>query len=240
MDIGFVHRRLVARNSLEDWDWLSLCMQSIISQPTDILSITEQDPAALPSSLVRLLSSYILHRLRNFEEDESFSIERRTALDSDETLERIDSFSRTLGAFGDANESVKAVFGGSYAPDAKAIIKEFQFVLERAETVGRSLREQLVYTASIASLKKSRLGIQQNRSVNKLTQLAFVFIPLTFITSVFGMNIVPLSGDRARWWTVLVGAVICYAILTITLFLLNEGVKDWLFDAKVSLVSRNE
>jgi hypothetical protein len=62
-------------------------------------------------------------------------------------------------------------------------------VFDRHNDVSQPLREQLNYNASIASLKESRLGIQQNQSVKRLTQLAFVFILLSFITSVFGMNI---------------------------------------------------
>lgn len=81
-------------------------------------------------------------------------------------------------------------------------------------------RAQIGYEASVASLEESKLGIElskagltQNQSVKRLTQLAFIFIPLSFLTSVFGMNIDVLAGDGARWWTVIIGGVIVYILV---------------------------
>lgn len=66
------------------------------------------------------------------------------------------------------------------------------------------------------SLEESRMGTKQNQSVKRLTQLAFIFIPLSFITSLFGMNIDVLTGAGTKWWTVVIGAVIVYVIVGIS------------------------
>jgi Mg2+ and Co2+ transporter CorA len=194
---------------------------------SDIIGGAQQDPSQLLVPIIRLVSSLLLAYLRNFEKEAPKTFKFGTTSDPEEPLKQMDVFNKTLKTLRDSNESVKSLFSGSPTPESVAIVREFQFVLDRHESVGQSLREQLNYTASIASLKESRLGIQQNQSVKRLTQLAFVFIPLNFVTSVFGMNITPLSGDGAKWWTVLVGAVICYALLAMPLFLLNRQFKEW-------------
>lgn len=110
-------------------------------------------------------------------------------------------------------------FFGSIGP-RPTIIKDLEYLRERYETVDQHRRAQIGYEASVASLEESKLGIElskagltQNQSVKRLTQLAFIFIPLSFLTSVFGMNIDVLAGDGARWWTVIIGGVIVYILV---------------------------
>jgi Mg2+ and Co2+ transporter CorA len=58
---------------------------------------------------------------------------------------------------------------------------------------------------------ESKLGIKQNRGLKRLTQLAFIFVPFSFVISVFGMNIEKLTSDGARWWTAIAGATIIHS-----------------------------
>ncbi len=125
------------------------------------------------------------------------------------------------------SETLKTLFGGPEGVSYHPILRDCEFVTRRYESVQRRLREDLAYEASIASLKESRLGIQQNQSVKKLTQLAFLFIPLSFITSVFGMNIDLLVGSGPKWWTVLIGGAIVYTLLAIPLLILRNRVGSW-------------
>ena len=46
---------------------------------------------------------------------------------------------------------------------------------------------------SILALRESRKSIEQSRSTKHLTQLAYIFLPLSLSTSAFGMNIVELQ-----------------------------------------------
>ena len=121
-----------------------------------------------------------------------------------------------------AHESCKAILQDdkhSLLHDITAIIQRYQ-MLEQKITDGRS------YEASLASLEESKLGIQQNTTVKRLTQLAFVFIPLSFVTSVFGMNIDLLSGDGAKWWTTIIGAVLIYYVVGLALVNISINVQD--------------
>ena len=60
--------------------------------------------------------------------------------------------------------------------------------------------------ASVKSIEESKRGIDEAHTVGRLTQLAFIFLPLTFVTGVFGMNITAFAGGAPMWkfWVTLV------------------------------------
>jgi Mg2+ and Co2+ transporter CorA len=58
-----------------------------------------------------------------------------------------------------------------------------------------SLRDRVTHRAAVLSLEESRKSIQMADSLKTLIQLAFIFVPLTFGTSVFGANL-RLFGSR--------------------------------------------
>lgn len=98
------------------------------------------------------------------------------------------------------------------------MIVDYQRVLENAEQqINVVLAQKMTYRAAMASLDESRLSIEhskrsieQNDRVKKLTQLAFIFIPLSFSTSAFGMNLEVLGTGKANVWMVVVAIVLVY------------------------------
>jgi magnesium transporter len=50
------------------------------------------------------------------------------------------------------------------------------------------LRQVLEANMAVISVEQTRVGVQQNRTIQQLTVLATVFLPLTFITGFFGQN----------------------------------------------------
>lgn len=46
----------------------------------------------------------------------------------------------------------------------------------------------MAMAVNIASIAEARRGIQQGKDVFKVTLLAAVYVPLSFATSLFGMN----------------------------------------------------
>jgi hypothetical protein len=61
------------------------------------------------------------------------------------------------------------------------------------------------------SILESKRGISEAESVSKLTELAFIFIPLTFAASLFSMQITPLQ-DPVPLWSFF---VVCLLVLVI-------------------------
>jgi len=60
---------------------------------------------------------------------------------------------------------------------------ELKAARSRIETAFQALMSTL-------SILESQRAIAQAQSISKLTQLAFFFIPLSFIATVFGMNVI--------------------------------------------------
>ena len=82
-----------------------------------------------------------------------------------------------------------------YRVEYDLAMKEAQILHEGLSqfTSSQSLR------ASFLSITESKRGIEEAHAVMRLTQLAFVFLPLTFVTGIFGMNIEPFGGDAPAW-----------------------------------------
>ena len=110
----------------------------------------------------------------------------------------------------------------------KSLLPDYQRALQDAEQQVRTLAQKMSYRASMASLRESqmaieqaKIGIQQNERVKRLTQLAFIFIPLSFVTSLFGMNITALGTGSATVWMVVVSIIITYVVITLFWILLH-------------------
>lgn len=56
--------------------------------------------------------------------------------------------------------------------------------------------------AAEKSLEASQLSIQEAHMVSRITLLAYIFLPITLVTGIFGMNIEPWAGESgAPLWT---------------------------------------
>jgi hypothetical protein len=66
------------------------------------------------------------------------------------------------------------------------------------------------------SIQESQRSIREATSVKRLTQLAFVFIPLSFATSIFGMNLNELTGVGPNVWIFVITALVLLAPILLT------------------------
>ncbi|KAJ6260765.1 hypothetical protein Dda_4994 [Drechslerella dactyloides] len=73
--------------------------------------------------------------------------------------------------------------------------QDLSFLKDKAALVQQSVTDALNREAATESINEAKQSIAQSQSVNQLTRLAFVFVPLTFATSVFGMNIREWQAD---------------------------------------------
>ena len=77
---------------------------------------------------------------------------------------------------------------------------------------------------SKASIELNKTALRQNEIIKLLTQLAFIFILLSFATSLFGMNIQSLHTGSGTVWQVFVAVDIVYTVIGI-LYNLTLGKK---------------
>jgi hypothetical protein len=106
----------------------------------------------------------------------------------------------------------------STSPDTlDTLLHDYEYALEYAENILRDCSEGITVFAHVASIHESEKAIQESRDVTRLTRLATVFVPLSFMTSVFGMN-TPEFGEEngpALWVWVLASALLGLATLVI-------------------------
>ena len=93
--------------------------------------------------------------------------------------------------------------------DSDIFERDYQYLLEEMNLLhglmeGVTNRRALeasgkALEASEKSIEESKRGIEEAHMVGRLTQLAFIFLPLTFVTGVFGMNITAFGGGAPMW-----------------------------------------
>lgn len=99
------------------------------------------------------------------------------------------------------------------------MISDYQYALAYAEALSVDCVQGMSIMAHHASLYESQKAIAEAKIVTRLTRLATVFVPLTLVTSVFGMNVREL-GEEAQpplwWWAVasVVVGIVSWIIIT--------------------------
>lgn len=77
--------------------------------------------------------------------------------------------------------------------------KNYTFLIHRCERLKTRCETGSRILVSAAHLLEAQKGINQARQVYVLTKLAFVFIPLSFVSSLFGMNVSAFRGYPSIW-----------------------------------------
>ena len=83
--------------------------------------------------------------------------------------------------------------------EEQRIIEDFQKLRNDIDQTVKRLRAVSASLTSNMGLLDSRRSIDEAQAVTRLTELAFIFIPLSFATSVFGMQIEPFADPAPIW-----------------------------------------
>jgi hypothetical protein len=88
------------------------------------------------------------------------------------------------------------------SPPLKAAAEKYRVYKEHISTLENAQRDVINRRLATASLIEAHKSIEQAESVNNLTLLAFIFAPLSFAASLFGMNVqeVNESGPRVVYF----------------------------------------
>ena len=109
-------------------------------------------------------------------------------------------------------------FGSEYAYWVREVIGTYERVQQTLKTLHDSLDE-------LRATNDSLLAAKQNEIMKNFTVLTFVFLPLSFIAGLFGMNTLnnPIIGSGADFW-ILCGIMLAVAVGCFVYF----RHKDWL------------
>jgi Mg2+ and Co2+ transporter CorA len=100
---------------------------------------------------------------------------------------------------------------------AASLLEDYQALLHRANSLSQLYSEGIDDIRTSAMLMESKKAIVQAEGVARLTLLAFFFLPLSFTTSLFGMNFKEL-GDQLSIWTWVVVSVPIFGFSVILCF----------------------
>lgn len=109
-------------------------------------------------------------------------------------------------------------------PEYDEILLYIREVLDDGRRATRMVQDLTQSEIGLQSMEASQRSIEEAVSVKRLTQLAFIFIPLSFVTSLYGMNVKEISGDGVRIWVFFVTAI-CVMFLVFFMWLLARLVE---------------
>lgn len=88
---------------------------------------------------------------------------------------------------------------GSDTQGWSMMLKDIQYIQKQLDDYSRSLEQMLTVATSMVQLLDSRRSILEAVSVRRLTYIALVFVPLSWVSSLFSMSDTYLPG-HSRFW----------------------------------------
>lgn len=130
---------------------------------------------------------------------------------------RMDGFTTFIKEFRkvlNINDEIKDAKYCGYLDYCKEVFDDGTRMLE-------DIKGHLQSEIGLWSIDESRRSIEEAVSVKRLTQLAFIFLPLNFVTSLYGMNIQEMTGNGIRLWIFFITAI-CVTLSSIFIWRVLE------------------
>jgi Mg2+ and Co2+ transporter CorA len=115
------------------------------------------------------------------------------------------------------------------------LIEDFEVISSNIENAGRRLENMLPVVMSLVQVIDARHALAETANISRLTVLALVFVPLSYVSSLFSMNPDNMPGSP-RFWIYFAVAV----PVTILVFLIARP-PDWIgriFQAKSQTLAK--
>ena len=96
--------------------------------------------------------------------------------------------------------------------------------MNQTSAIAGTLMSTMSLLQSQKFVEQSQTSIEQSQQINKLTRLAFVYIPLSFISSVFGMNVKEIQVNPPIW--VFFATAIAFTFLSVCI-VSWQNIKKW-------------
>lgn len=106
------------------------------------------------------------------------------------------------------------------------IVNDFDLVFGQIEQYGQSLERMIPVVTSMVQLSGSQRSITESVNVRRLTYVALVFIPLSWVASIFSMADEYAPGHSKFWVYFVVSIPLCVVIVSGS-YLVNIPNFDW-------------
>jgi magnesium transporter len=164
-----------------------------------------------------------LHRrLHDIEEHIFSGDERKMVAELSQVGRTIHDFKQSLAPHEEMLKSFEPVATRMFGTEFSYHIHNLEGAYERIERTLENLHDSLT---ELRETNNSLLSTKQNEIMKTFTVLAFFFLPLSFVASLFGMNTqhIPIIGYKYDFWVVFAGMV----VIAIACFIYFRH-KDWL------------
>lgn len=100
---------------------------------------------------------------------------------------------------------------------ASSLLTDHHYLIERCSELLRQCESNSETLTDTIKVIEARKSLNQTQQIDRLTRLALLFVPLSFIASIFGMNVDSFKNDPPIW----VFVAIALPITTVTFLLLH-------------------
>ncbi|KAH8736357.1 hypothetical protein BGZ61DRAFT_527317 [Ilyonectria robusta] len=117
--------------------------------------------------------------------------------------------------------------------------EELEALAEDLRSLQARADQTLNFLVASTGISQSSLVIDQTSGINKITELAFFFVPLSFITSVFSMQVLELTDAPPHMWTWGVALAVAFlATYIIRSILRSPSVRIFAMHCRVLMLNR--
>lgn len=106
----------------------------------------------------------------------------------------------------------------------KGLLEDYEQLHDRCIDMSNMCIQGITLVMNKAMIEESGKAIAQSERLNKLTLLATLFIPLSFSSSLFGMNVDLLGQSMVQFWWFF---VLCIPITAFAYTFLSLGFSDF-------------
>lgn len=159
---------------------------------------------------------YLKDSLKNIEDQIFSGKEREMVIDLSKASRDLLRFHHAMNAHKQVLRSFEPAalefFGEGFSFYVKDLINEFYKINNSTESNLESLRE-------MRETNNSLLDAKQNEVMKTLTVMAFIILPLSFISSIYSMNTssIPIVGIKNDFW-IIVGSMILIGLIIYSVF----------------------
>jgi len=87
----------------------------------------------------------------------------------------------------------------SYSDEWESIIEDSYYIASRIGLYGRRFEAMVPILTGLIQISESRISFAETKNISRLTYMALVFVPLTFVSSLFSMTGDLAPGKKLFW-----------------------------------------
>lgn len=115
-----------------------------------------------------------------------------------------------------------------HCADVGLILEDYEAIHRNIEEAGRRLENMLPVVTSLVQIIDARQSFAETANISRLTVLALVFVPLSYVSSLFSMNTTNMPGSPYFWVYFAVAIPVTLVVFLIARPPTRDMLRGWL------------